>query len=137
MTTKNQKHKSAGIIIQNSSNEILMLDRANFPYGWACPAGHIDEGETPEQAVVRETREETGLELVDFELLLHEYVTWNECAQGVKGHDWFVFRALGWEGEIKTQDQEAKELKWHPIDELDKLKLEPVWGYWLGKLKIL
>ena len=137
MTTNHEKHKSAGIIIQNSQNEILMIDRANYPYGWACPAGHIDEGETPDQAVVREAKEETGLELIDHELLLHEYISWNECALGEKGHDWFVFRALGWEGEVKQAEKEAKAIKWQPIDELDKLKLEPAWEHWFNKLKIL
>jgi 8-oxo-dGTP pyrophosphatase MutT (NUDIX family) len=137
MTTKNPKHKSAGIIIQNTHNELLMIDRANFPYGWACPAGHINEGETPEQAAIRETQEETGLELVDCALLVHEYVGWNECAQGTKGHDWFVYRALGWEGEIKATNKEAKEIKWQPKADLPRLNLEPVWKYWFEKLKIL
>ena len=33
---------------------------------WLQPGGHIDAGETPWQAAVRETREETGLEVADF-----------------------------------------------------------------------
>jgi len=129
-------HKSAGIIIE-TRDSILMLDRVNPPHGWACPAGHIDQGETPRQAAARELEEETGLKLADSELVIHEYVPWNECAQGVKGHDWFVFRAVGWEGELKTGDKEAKELKWQPKPELKNLELEPVWAYWFRKLKIL
>ncbi len=51
-------HTSVGIIIKNNSDKILMIDRAAYPYGWACPAGHIDARETPSQAAKRETWEE-------------------------------------------------------------------------------
>lgn len=36
---------------------------------WQFPAGEIEPGESPEEAAVRETREETGLEVVTIRLL--------------------------------------------------------------------
>ncbi|MEV0649783.1 NUDIX hydrolase [Phytomonospora sp. NPDC050363] len=41
---------------------ILMIERDDG-YGWAVPGGHVDDGEDPADAVVRELREETGLVL--------------------------------------------------------------------------
>lgn len=43
---------------------IVLIERANPPYGWAIPGGFVDVGETTEAAVVRELQEETGLDIV-------------------------------------------------------------------------
>ena len=57
--------------------QILLFDRNNrliiylrdakpdipFPNHWDLIGGHVEEGETPEQALVRETKEEIGVEL--------------------------------------------------------------------------
>ncbi len=47
----------------NQSVHILLIQRGHEPFKgmWACPGGFIDMEETPEQAVVRELHEETGL----------------------------------------------------------------------------
>ena len=42
---------------------IVLIERANPPYGWAIPGGFVDVGEIVEHAAVREAREETGLEV--------------------------------------------------------------------------
>ncbi len=42
---------------------ILLIDRKNFPYGWAIPGGFVDYGESCEQAAVREAKEETSLDV--------------------------------------------------------------------------
>ena len=59
------KTVSAGIIIINSKNQILGCK----PFGKKdnrldIPKGHIEDGETPYQAAIRETFEETGI-LID------------------------------------------------------------------------
>lgn len=43
--------------------EVLLIKRANPPFEgmWAAPGGFIDMDETPEEAVVRELHEETGI----------------------------------------------------------------------------
>jgi 8-oxo-dGTP diphosphatase len=48
-------------------NGRLLMVRRSFREGtleWAGPSGQIEPGETPEEAVVREVREEVGLEVV-------------------------------------------------------------------------
>lgn len=40
---------------------VVLIERANEPYGWALPGGFVDYGETCESAAVREAHEETGL----------------------------------------------------------------------------
>lgn len=134
--SKTNMHKSVGAIIKNKNSEILMQNRAQFPPGWACPAGHIKEGEMPEDGLVREVQEETGLIILKYKKIFHEFVEWNECSKGVRGHDWHVFEILEWGGEVKPS-REAKEMKWVSIQEIKNLKLEKVWEYWFKKLKII
>ncbi|HCP08924.1 MAG TPA: hypothetical protein DIT25_03960 [Candidatus Moranbacteria bacterium] len=130
-------HRSAGAIIRNEEGKILMMDRKKFPFGWACPAGHVDEGESPDQAVVREIKEEMNLDVKDPKLLIHEFVGWNECSKGVKGHDWFLFEITEWTGEVEGSGAEAKSFAWKNIEEIKTLQLEPVWEYWFKKLRII
>lgn len=50
-------------IILNREGEVLLIERKNPPHGWALPGGFVDYGESLEDAVRREIKEETGLEL--------------------------------------------------------------------------
>jgi 8-oxo-dGTP diphosphatase len=59
---------AADVIIE-IGNQIVLIERKNFPPGYAIPGGFVDFGETVEQAAIREMREETSLEVTIRELL--------------------------------------------------------------------
>lgn len=42
---------------------IVLIERARPPHGWAIPGGFVDEGESVEQAAIREAKEETSLDV--------------------------------------------------------------------------
>jgi 8-oxo-dGTP diphosphatase len=44
---------------------IVIIQRSNPPFGWALPGGFVDYGESLEEAVKREAKEETNLDLID------------------------------------------------------------------------
>jgi len=48
---------------------LVLIERKNEPLGWAIPGGFVDYGESLESAALRESREETSLEVTDLRLL--------------------------------------------------------------------
>jgi ADP-ribose pyrophosphatase YjhB (NUDIX family) len=60
-----------GAVIKDEHGRLLMILRGHHPGKglWSIPGGRIEPGETPEQAVIREVREETGLEVSCGQLL--------------------------------------------------------------------
>lgn len=48
-------------VLQRSDGRLLIGQRADFPESWQFPQGGVDQGESPEDALRREVREETGL----------------------------------------------------------------------------
>lgn len=53
------------IVVNSAGKQLLMVERDD-DHGWAVPGGCLDKGETPEKAMVRELKEETGLVLPKF-----------------------------------------------------------------------
>ncbi|HTJ09188.1 MAG TPA: NUDIX hydrolase [Candidatus Binataceae bacterium] len=62
----------AADVIAEIGSSIVLIERRNFPFGWALPGGFVDVGERVEDAAVRELREETTLE-VELRALLGVY----------------------------------------------------------------
>lgn len=60
----------AGAIIKNDKDEVLLLKMANwgvFPNKWGLVGGGLEEGEKVEEALRREVKEESGLEVHEVE----------------------------------------------------------------------
>ena len=72
----------AQILFENDKGEFLLYLRDGkpgipFPHHWDMIGGHVEEGETPEEALVREVREE-----IDFELKDYSFFRKYECLEG-------------------------------------------------------
>jgi 8-oxo-dGTP diphosphatase len=62
--------------------KVLLIHRRNPPHGWALPGGFVEYGETVEDAVRREMKEETGLDLQD----LRQFRVYSDPARDPRGH---------------------------------------------------
>jgi ADP-ribose pyrophosphatase YjhB (NUDIX family) len=84
---------------------------------WSLPKGHIEEGETPEEAALREVHEETGIESI-IEKSLGVIDFWF-MAGGKRIHKTvhhYLFRESG--GFLAPQETEVDEVAWFPLSEI-------------------
>lgn len=110
-----------GIII-NSKNEILMSQRAEYKkYGlkWECNGGSVLAGETSLQAVIRELKEELGIEFTKKEAIFLKEVRRDKLPPDFKDK-WLFRRDINIE-DITFPDKEAIDAKWVTIDEFIKM----------------
>ena len=70
-------------IIIEIDHGIVLVERANPPFGWAIPGGFVDYGESLEDAACREALEETGLKIE----LLHQFHTYSDPFRDSRQHN--------------------------------------------------
>jgi mutator protein MutT len=108
-----------GVLVK-VGEEVLLCKRnskGSLPGEWSIPAGSIEEGESPEQAALREVQEETGIESV-IEKSLGVIDFWF-MAGGKRIHKTvhhYLFRESG--GLLAPQETEVDEVAWFPLAEI-------------------
>jgi mutator protein MutT len=114
---------AGGLVIDFSGTRGLLIGRIDHKDAsrerllWSLPKGHIEAGETPEQAAIREVQEETGITseitksigVIDFWFM----------AGGKRIHKTvhhFIFKEVS--GELTPQITEVDEVSWFPLSEI-------------------
>lgn len=119
------KVKDGAKIIILNPDKILLFHRDNiptirFPDCWQLVGGGIEEGETPEQGLIREVKEEVSYDLKDFRL-----ITKTKGSQGENVWMYVAFVDKDEESRFFLGPGEGQEIGWFTIDEAIKLKLTP------------
>ena len=118
-------HPAARIIIEDEHENILFVERKdNGKLG--IPAGGLEENETIEECIYREVKEETGLEIVELELI---GISSNPVTETVKYPNgdkiqYFTieFYSKKWTGKLKVGDvNEIKEAKFRSKNFINEL----------------
>ncbi len=118
-------HTSVGIVVINTVGNLLLIERAKFPFGFALPAGHVEDGESFEEAAVRELGEEVGIKNVALTLLAKGRKE-NPCRrENGTWHQWEIFGAIRRvdEAEVKRSLDETKKTIWCDVPKFDELML--------------
>lgn len=111
---------SAGGVVFNQNNQVL-LTKNNGGY-WQFPKGHLDDGETVEQAALREVKEEGGVEAkIINKLGVEKYVYTTASGEKIfKIVSYFLMEYLS--GDPKDHDFEVADSAWtNPDEALKKL----------------
>jgi len=123
-----KKRKSAHVYLIRKDRKVLLLKRSLtdtwMPGKWGLPGGIIEPGETPREAAIRETKEETSLDVKNISFYL------------VREKNSFLFIAREFYGDI-ILDHESQDYMWAgfmDIDDHKKYDLVPLLRTELRKL---
>ena len=113
---------TVGALIFNPGGQILMIRTHKWSDLWGIPGGKIKYGETAEDALRREVREETNLEISNIKFVLVQ-----DCVRSKEFYREAHFVLLNYTcdtpgGEVKL-NEEAEEFKWVASDEALAMEL--------------
>ncbi|MBF8280809.1 MAG: nudF [Candidatus Magasanikbacteria bacterium] len=106
-------------VILNQRGDVLLLKRVQYPFigSWVLPGGHIEYNETCEQAVLRETKEETGL-TTKIVHLVGVYSGLKRDPRYATISIVYLLKIIG--GRLQAEKTEAKTAKFFPLKKLPK-----------------
>jgi 8-oxo-dGTP diphosphatase len=126
-----------GLVVKD--NRILMVER-NEPEAkgahlkWEVPGGKVDFDELPEEAVVREIEEETGVRARVKRMIPDIFVQYWDYPWGIQQTLLFAYECeLLSEGKRK-KDHHVKDVKWVELSNVKKLQRLPGVDFFIKKL---
>lgn len=123
-----------GMMVLSPEGLVFVARRIDMPSeAWQMPQGGIDEGETPEQAAIREFREEVGTDKVEIIAESERWLSydlpeellprlWGGRFRG-QNQKWFVVRFTGTDDDINiaTENPEFLDWKWVELETIPDL----------------
>jgi 8-oxo-dGTP diphosphatase len=111
------KKQSATIIFVRKKLNILLFLRDNnpnipFPNCWDLPGGHVESGETPEQCIIREMKEEIGYKL-------KKPILYKVYDYGTR-EDHLFYKVMA-EDLSKRKLTEGQDLRWYSVSEIEAM----------------
>jgi 8-oxo-dGTP diphosphatase len=110
---KNDINKKVAKVVMYDGNKILILKRAEEKNSWDLPGGHLEEGESTEEGAVRETKEETNLDIKELQHVSKDKrITFYTCGRP--------------NGKIKLQKEEHTDYKWIESSDLEDYNMKEI-----------
>jgi ADP-ribose pyrophosphatase YjhB (NUDIX family) len=108
-STQSKFTVSVVAVILNKKNEVLVLDHFIRPgASWGLPGGFIEKDEYPDEAIRREIKEETDLEITNVRLLL---------VRTIRKHIELLYVANA-DGDVVLKSSEIRDFGWFREDKL-------------------
>lgn len=107
-----RRTEGAHVLVRDAAGRILVVRTTYLGPGWMLPGGRVERSETPHAAAVRETREETGIDVrLDRLVLVDAHRRRNVS---------FVYAATAVGGELEPQLGEIAEAGWLDREEIGR-----------------
>lgn len=114
---------SAGFIVFNDKFEFLLIK--NVKGHWDFPKGHIEKGESSEEAAIREVKEETGLDIEKINGFKTQIKYVYNISEKPIVKKVVLFLGKANNKNVKLRKEEHSEYRWSPIDKAIKLLTYP------------
>lgn len=115
---------TVGALVFNQERKLLLMRSHKWRDKLVVPGGHVELGESMEEALRREVKEETGLEVYDIELLCIQEFIYDD-AFWAKRHFIFFDYVCKTDCTEVTLDSEAYDFIWVVVEEALELPIEP------------
>ena len=121
MTEQQYPEPTVGALIFNPEGELLLVKSHKWKNKYVVPGGHVELGETLEEALLREIKEETGLDVYDIELVLFQEFIYDDAFWKRRHFIFFDYACKSDSTEVRL-NSEAQEFVWvSPDDALNLL----------------
>ncbi len=125
MSSQQFPEPTIGLFMFNPKGEILLIKTHKWRGKYAVPGGHIELGETMEQAAKREAQEETGLEVFNLNFIHNDEMIFDKLFFKKKHFIFLDFSCQTKSSKVKLND-EAEDYLWIVPEEAVKLRdIEP------------
>lgn len=114
---------TVGALIFNRAGKLFLMRSHKWKGQWVVPGGHIELGERMEDALRREVKEETNLEIHEIEFLCFQEFIYDERFWK-RSHFIFFDYACKTDATDATLNDEAEEYRWVTLDEALALPVE-------------
>ena len=114
---------TVGVFIFDKDDKLLLLKSHKWPGKYVVPGGHVELGERLEEAVVRETKEETGLDVYDVEFINFQQFIYDPAFWTPRHFIFFDYTCKTETAEVQLND-EAEEHVWVTLDAAVQLPLD-------------
>lgn len=119
-------HREVAVIIINEEGKMLLEKRAptkkQSPNKWALCAGHIEAGDIPENAIVREMKEEIGVDVsindLEFIKVAKRNIKFNDSLYNRAFQYTYFWRTDKKENEFTVQQEELTEVRYFDMEEV-------------------
>lgn len=101
---------TVGALIVNAKGEILLAKSSKWHHNFTVPGGHIELGERAEDAIKREVKEETGLDVEPIELLLVQQAIY---PKNFYKHEHYIFMDYVCRAKDSNVKLDGRELQTH------------------------
>ena len=113
-----------GALIFNQENKIFLMKSHKWKNKYVIPGGHVELGEKMEDALIREIKEETGLDIFDIKFIIYDEFIFDKAFWKKKHFILFDFVCKTNSTDVKL-DSEGQEYIWVDIKEALNLPIEP------------
>lgn len=125
---------TVGALIFNAEDKLFLMKSHKWHDKYVMPGGHIELGETAEEALKREVKEETGLDIHSLEFICHQEFVFGE-GFWKKRHFIFLDYACRTNSTDVTLNSEGQEYVWASMEDLERLDIEPYTMNTINELK--
>jgi nucleoside triphosphatase len=123
MTGQIYPEPTAGALIFNPEGKMFLMKSHKWHGQYVIPGGHIELGETIEEALRREIKEETNLDIYDIEFLIFQEFIYDRSFWKKDHFIFFDYMCRTDSGDV-ILNEEAEEYIWVSVEEALKLPIE-------------